>query len=129
MAAHICQDCGLLHDMPTAPEESDAVKIARIEAESARELARISARQDKDWNETRVEVAEIEADAEVEAAVAEAELLGAAIEGGIEEQPEPVIIDAPEAVAEEEPEDAPPPAVEGSEPPAPARKTIGLGAW
>lgn len=129
MSAHICQDCGLLHDMPAAPEESDAVKIARIEAESARELARISARQDKDWNETRIEVAEIEADAEVEAAVAEAEVVGAAIEAGIQPEPEPMIIDAPEAIADEQPEDAPP-EVEGSEPPAPAAKRkVGLGAW
>lgn len=129
MSAHICQDCGLLHDMPAAPEESDAVKIARIEAESARELARISARQDKDWNETRVEVAGIEADAEVGAAVAEAEVVGAAIEAGIQPEPEPVIMDAPAAVTDEEqPEDAPPP-VEGSEPPAAKKRTVGLGAW
>jgi hypothetical protein len=129
MAAHICQDCGLLHDMPAAPEESDEVKIARINREADVQIAKVAARQDRAELETAEAIAETEAGAAVEVAVAEAELLGAAIEGGIEEQPEPVIIDAPEAVAEEEPEDAPPPAAEGSEPPAPARKTIGLGAW
>lgn len=126
-----CEDCGNGHECTAAgrePAESDEVKIARINREADVAIAKLGARQDRDWNETRVEVAGIEAEAEVAAAVAEAEVVGAAIEAGIEPQPEPVIIDAPEAIAEDAPEDAPPPA-EGSEPPAPKSKSAGLGFW
>jgi hypothetical protein len=108
---------------------SAEVRIAEIQANRDIEVAKIAARQDRDWNETRVEVAGIEADAAVEAAVAEAEVVGAAIEAGIAPEPEPVIVNAPEAVADAEPEDAPPQVEGGSEPPEPKRKAAGLGMW
>lgn len=125
-----CQDCGTGHDCEaeTGGRTDPAVEIARIEAERDIKVAQISARQDKAWNETRVEVAELEADAEVAAAVAEAEVVGAAIEAGVQPEPEPVIVDAPVINDDGQADDAPPP-VEGSVPPAARHKTIGLGAW
>lgn len=124
-----CPDCGTGHECEAeVPRTSPEVEIARINAARDIKVAQVAARQDKDWNETRVEVAEIEAGAEVEAAVAEAVIVGAAIEGGIEEQPEPVIIDAPTAIADEVPDDAPP-EVEGSAPPEPKAKASGIGFW
>jgi hypothetical protein len=130
MAMRFCQNCGTGHECEaeTGGRTDPAVEIARIEAERDVKVAQIGARQDKAWNETRVEVAELEAEAEVAAAVAGAEVVGAAIEAGIQPEPEPVIIDAPEAIADDAPDDAPP-EVEGSEPPAAKRKTVGLGAW
>jgi hypothetical protein len=127
-----CPDCGNGHECTAEGRESaesDEVKIARINREADVAIAKLAARTERDWNETRVEVAEVEAEAAVEAAAAEAEVIGAAIEAGIEPEPEPVIVNAPEAIADDEPDDAPPEA-EGSEPPGPAAKRkIGLGAW
>jgi acyl-CoA reductase-like NAD-dependent aldehyde dehydrogenase len=126
-----CTDCGNGHDCTAESRESaesDEVKIARINREADVAIAKLAARVQRDELATVEEVAEVEADAMVEAAVAEAEVVGAAIEAGIEPEPEPVIIDAPEAIAEDEPDDAPP-EVEGSEPPAAAKRKVGLGAW
>lgn len=125
-----CPDCGTGHDCEVEPgtRTDPQVEIARINADRDVAVAKLSARQDKDWNETRVEVAEVEAAAQVESAVAEAEIVGAALESGIEEQPKPVIIDAPTAIGGAEPDDAPPPA-EGSAPPEPKKKAAGLGFW
>lgn len=125
-----CTDCGNGHDCTAENREtaeSDEVKIARINREADVKIAQVQARMQRDELATAEDIAETQADAEVAAAVAEAEVIGAAIEAGIEPEPEPVIIDAPEAIADA-PDDAPP-VVEGSEPPAPARKSIGLGAW
>ena len=75
------------------------------------------------------DVAAIEAEvAGMLSVVAGAEVVGAAIEAGIQPAPEPVIIDAPTAEADAGPDDAPPP-VEGSEPPAAKKRSVGLGAW
>ena len=46
---------------PVAETVNAEVEIARINAERDIEVAKIGARQDRDWNETRVEVAGIEA--------------------------------------------------------------------
>lgn len=131
-----CPHCGNETEqlIPVASPVTDAVdrevEIARINAERDIEVAKIAARQDRDWNETRVEVAEVEAEAEVAAAVAEAEIIGDAIEasGADTDMAEPIVIDAPEAIAEDAPDDAPP-EVQGSEPPAPSRKSAGIGFW
>ena len=126
MDMHSCPDCGLAHGSAGEMPESDEVKIARLNKERDVEIARLQARQDKDWNETRVEVAEIEAGAEVDAAVATAELVGDAIEAGaLEAEAEPgpdpvVVVDAPEP--EPEPDLAPPADVT----PAPAPRSKGL---
>ena len=127
-----CEDCGNGHECdrrgPESVESDPAVKIARINREADVAIAKLAARTAREELATVEEVAEVEADAEVEAAVAEAEVVAAAIEAGIEPEPEPVIIDAPEAIAEDEPDDAPP-EVEGSEPPPAAKRKVGLGAW
>jgi hypothetical protein len=131
-----CPNCGnAVEDGqigPAAAEMASAeVQIARINAERDVEVARIAARQDKDWNATRLAETELETEAVVVAAVAEAEVLGDVLNASAPEPEEPPeIINAPRAEAVEEPDDAPPLVeTEGSEPPAPERKTIGLGAW
>jgi hypothetical protein len=124
-----CENCGTGHECEVATEGRaiPEVEIARINADRDVAVAKLAARQTRDELATAEDIAETQADAEVEAAVAEAEMVAAAIAAGITPEPEPVIIDAPEAIADE-PDDAPPPA-EGSEPPAAKHRTVGLGAW
>jgi hypothetical protein len=107
------------------------VEIARINAERDIEVAKIGARQDRDWNETRVEVAGIEAEAEVGAAEATAEVVAAVIDNAGDDEPpvDPVQIIAPEMVNNDVDEDAPPALEGGSEPPASESKPRGLGMW
>lgn len=132
MSAHVCQECGLMHDAVT-PQESEAVTLARIAKEQAIEVAKIQAKQERDWNETRVEVAAIEGEAEVGAAEAQAEVIGAVLATDDEpaaDEPEPIIIDAPAIndVGLDEPDDALPPADDVTTPRAPG-KSRGLGMW
>lgn len=124
-----CADCGTGHECEAATESrtNPEVEIARINADRDVAVARLAARSVRDELETAETIAETEADAAVESAVAEAEVVAAAIEGGVAPAPEPVIVDAP-PVEEDVIEDAPP-EVEGSEPPAPTTRKIGLGAW
>lgn len=127
---HSCPDCGLIHDHVQPPAESPEVAIARIQAQSAEAIAKINARSDRAWNESREAVAEIEADATVGAAEAEAAVIGAAIEAGAvaEESAEPVIVPVPDPEPEADPEELPP--AEGSPMPAPSgKKSLGLGMW
>lgn len=124
-----CQDCGTGHECEagaTGPHPD--VEIARINAERDVAVAKLAARQAREELETAEEVAEIQADAEVESSVAEAEVVAAAIEGGAVPPPEPIVIDAPVINDDTQVEDAPPP-TEGSEPPAPKHKAAGLGMW
>jgi hypothetical protein len=131
-----CPNCGApVEDGqigPAAAEVASAeVQIARLQCERDIEVARINARQDKDWNATRLAETEMETEAAVVAAVAEAEVLGDVVAANAAEPapPAPETVNAPE-VDVEVPDDAPPLVeTEGSEPPAPERKTIGLGAW
>lgn len=126
-----CEHCGTPHECEAEPGRADpAVEIARINADRDIAVARLSARQDKDWNDTRVEVAGIEAAAAVEAAAVEAEVIGDAIEASGVDDPEPVIIDVPDQPPPDDEGDAEelPPA-EGSPPPAARSKRLGLGAW
>lgn len=124
-----CGDCGAGHECEgqAPPGTSDAVRIAEINRDRDIALARLGNRAERAALETAEEIAEVEADATVDAAVAEAEVLGAAIEASDTDPAE--IIVAPQAVAEDETvEDAPPPA-EGSEPPPAKSSKLGLGAW
>jgi hypothetical protein len=112
MDMHACETCGLQHAATGERAESDAVAIARIETQRDIEVARLQGRQERDWNETRVEVAEIEGAAEVATAEATAEVIGEVIaaEAGAEaeppaEDPAPVVVTGP---AEPEEELAPP---------------------
>jgi hypothetical protein len=120
MSMHTCAEpgCGLVHDFPggSVPPNPE-VEIARINADRDVSVARLQARQDADWNETRVEVAGIEAGALVAEAEVTAEVIGAAIEAGAEasvegdEAGEPVIVVADPGA--EEPAAPPPPELEG----------------
>jgi hypothetical protein len=113
-----------------AASEPVEVQLARIAKEQAIEVARIQARQDRNWNETRVEVAEIDAEASTAAAVAEAQIVGAALEASDppEPPPEPIEIVAP-PVDDDQGDDEELPPAEGSPVPTQHRKRVGLGAW
>jgi hypothetical protein len=131
MAVHACTECGLIHDMAVTEErESDEVRIARINADRDIAVARYAARQDADWNDTRAEVARIEAKAEVQAAEIEGEVIAAALEAS-DVEAEPVEIIAPDLVNDvdvDASEDAPPETGEGSPVPVPEKKTS-FGMW
>lgn len=130
MAAHVCEECGLIHDS-VGSQESDAVKIARIEAENRLAVARLEARAVRDVAETETEselkVAKVEAEAEIVSAVSEAEIIGDSIEAGLmpqepEQEPMPEVVE----VEPEEPESLPEP-----EPVENHRESKGrsLGMW
>jgi hypothetical protein len=126
---HYCTGCGDMHGGEA--RESPEVAIARINREADIKIARINAHQDQDWNETRVEVAEVEAAAEVESAVATAEtvvaLTGAAGETPEAEEPPAVVVEAPAAETEIEEPSIMPKDDSGGEPPAP--KSKGFSYW
>ena len=131
MAVHSCAECGLVHDAIVAEErEPVEVTIARINAERDIAVARANVRQEEAYNETRVEVAKIEAKAEVEAAVVEGEVIAAALEAS-DVEAEPIEIVAPDVVTDvdidNQLEDAPP-ETDGSPVPAEGKKH-GLGMW
>lgn len=124
-----CPNCGNEVDHEISPEERairDAVEIARINADRDIQIARLQARQQREELETAEHVAETEAEAEVGAAFAEAEVLATTLEAGVtEEEPAPVIVDAP---AEEPEDDMVPPEAEHEEH-REGRKRVGLGVW
>ena len=116
MTAHVCADCGLLHDTP-AQQESEAVAIARIQADSALAIERLRARTDRHIVETEAEaaeeIAETEAEASIVGDVASAQIITAEGVGETAEPTgEPIVIEAPAAPAEPEPVTEEPPAVE-----------------
>jgi hypothetical protein len=120
MTAHVCPECSLLHDTPTATEAPE-VAIARIQAENALAIARLQARAGLQAVEVEAEAAEDIAETEAGAAVAGAVLEGEIIaaEGGGEAAPdlgEPIVIEAPAPEAEPEPATEEPPVVETTTP-------------
>lgn len=129
-----CPHCGAETELaipvaaPIAEAVNSEVEIARINAERDVKVAQISARQEKDWNETRVEVATVEAEAEVAAAEATAEVIGEVLAADAEPEPdpEPIVIDAP--TVEDEVVDDAPPENDGPAPHEPS-KPRGLGFW
>lgn len=132
MTLQYCQNCGNSHECIGGSDsggDSEAVTLAKLESKTRIELARIEAGKDRDWNETCLEEAGIEANAVVEAAAIEAAVIGEAIESAGVSEPDPVVIDVPgQPDPEPDVEELPP--VEGSPVPTPARKrSIGLGAW
>ena len=129
MAVHSCTECGLVHDAIVAEErEPVEVTVARINAERDIAVARAAARQEADYNDTRVEVAKIEAKADVESAVVEGEVIAAALEAS-DVEAEPIEIIAPDVVQDVDVdiEDAPP-ETDGSPVPSES-KPRGLGMW
>jgi uncharacterized Zn finger protein len=131
MAVHSCAECGLVHDALVAEErEPVEVTIARINADRDIQVARAAARSEADYNDTRIEVARIEAKAEVQAAEVEGEVIAAAIEAS-DVEAEPIEIVAPDIINDTDidiEEDAPPPA-EGSPVPETSKKSVGFGMW
>jgi hypothetical protein len=114
-----CPNCGSeVEQLPPALAVAETVnadvEIARIQAERDIEVAKIGARQDKDWNETRVEVAAIESEAMVGAAEAEAEVIGEIIaaETGTEEEGDPPAVILTAEPEEDDGEDLAPPEAE-----------------
>lgn len=133
MPLHTCAECGLTHDHAGeyVPPVSDAVRIAELETHRDIEVARLGRAEERDYNETRVEVAEIEAAAEVETAAVQAEVIAeviaaegeASIEESAEGGAEPVIV---EAIEPETPAEEPPPVID-TEPEPPAKKNVWWG--
>lgn len=85
---------------PAAAAASDEVEIARIQAERDIQVAKIGARTEGDYNDTRVAVAEIEGAAEVGAAEATAEAVAAVVDAQapddeLAEPAEPAVIEVP----------------------------------
>jgi hypothetical protein len=131
-----CPDCGTSHECiaEEAKTERDAidreVEITRLNTRRDIEVARINASAARDISETEAE-SEV---ARAEGVVEGVETTLDAVTGGDDApapDPEPVIIDAPEAIADSAPDDAPPETdeTEGSAPPAAAPKKLGIGAW
>jgi hypothetical protein len=130
MAVHTCTDCGLIHDALVADErEPMEVTLRRLAKEEAIEVAKINARVDREYNETRIEVAEIETEAMVEAAVVEGEVIAAAIEASDVPAAEPIDYVAPDLIVDQDVDvDQELPEIEGS--PVPDdKKSAGLGMW
>lgn len=130
MSAHVCQECGLLHDTLATPVDP-AVEIARIEAENRLAIAKLQARSDERVAETLaeadVDVAQAETEAVLDVITADA-ILGEADEAVAEEAAEPVVIVQDVDQEQEQPE-VPAPMPEEHEPHHETRKRRGLGAW
>lgn len=113
-----CPKCGSpveqLPDAEAAAVDRE-IRLAEIAKEQAVEVARIQARTERDYNDTREIVAETEAEAAVD--VAEAEAAGMAAAAGVlaetdaEPEPDPVVTEV-EPLPEPEPDMAPPVAEE-----------------
>lgn len=123
MDLHACPDCGLTHAAAGERPVSDAVRIAELETHRDVEVARLARSQEAHYDETRVEVAEIEADGQVATAEALAPAIAAAGDSDPEPEPVPVVVEGggdPDPEPEPElPDVAPPPLIdEAPEPPA-----------
>jgi hypothetical protein len=128
MALHQCADCGLTHDHPgEGGPVNPEVEIARIQADRDVKVAQLQHRDELAYNETRVEVAGIEADAQVDTAAVQAEAIAEIVaaegEADVEQTdtgPEPVIVEA----APEPGPDAPPPPESPMPSPSPGKKSL-----
>lgn len=103
MATHDCPECGLVHSVPERGE-SEAVRIARINADRDVEVARLQRAETRLETEAALaavevvtegeaEIAEIEAESGVEAAEAVADALAPP-------EPEPQIVEVPVSAPE-----------------------------
>ena|SRR5579862_6014138 len=131
MELHACETCGLQHahpgELPAQPE-SPEVAIARINAERDVKVAQLQRAGEREWNEARVEVAEVEAEAEVASAEATAEIVGEVLAADAAEaevapdedgDPEVVVVDQ-----DPEPDVEPPPEDHDSGPREPKKKSL-----
>jgi hypothetical protein len=123
MDAHYCSACGESHGGRQG--ESDEVKVAKINADRDIEVARLARAEARQEIEAEIEQTEIIADAAVEEAVVEAAVLDDILnpEPEAAAEPEPTVVEIPDA--EPEPETVPGPA-ELEEGPAETKKT---GVW
>lgn len=126
-----CPDCGADHHAGEREERlavDREIELARINAKRDVDVARINARVDRDGLETAEAIAEVEAEAAVEAAVVEGEVVAAALEASdIEAEPiEIVAPDIAQSVDVDMSEELPP--GDGSPVPAESKKH-GLGMW
>jgi NMD protein affecting ribosome stability and mRNA decay len=126
-----CAECGADHHAGEREERTAVdreIELARINAKRDVDVARINARVDRDGLETAEAIAEVEAEAAVEAAVVEGEVVAAALEAS-DVEAEPIEIVAPDIaqnVDVDMSEELPP--GEGSPVPAES-KPRGLGMW
>lgn len=129
-----CPECGGDHHEGDRKEKSAAdreVEIARINADRDINVARINARMERAALETEEVIAEIEGEAQVETAASEAAVLGEILNATSDQEPDPVIIDAP-PTPEPEPDptdDAAPPVADDHEPADDKAHRVGLGMW
>jgi hypothetical protein len=127
---HYCSACGEVHGGSTA--KNPEIEIARINAERDIKVAEMNRGEFKPTAaelETRVEVAQIEADAEVGAAEAIGDALAPETEAGpavIEDPPSVEELEELEAEEEGEPE---PPEVTSSPTPAEPKRATHWGAY
>jgi hypothetical protein len=129
-----CQHCGspvdqVAEEIAHAAAESEAVTLARIDADRAIQVAKIEAGAVRAEVAVTEAVAEIEADAAVDAAEVQADVIGAAIEASDLPPAEPLEFIAPDIINDVDVvDDDSPPETEGSPvPDAPAKASF--GAW
>lgn len=129
--AHYCSACGEVHGGHSG--DSEAVRVAKIQADRDIEVARIQRSEARQAIEAETEQTEIESEAAVEAAVAEAVTTTAVLAATAEEAPSepapeaPVAEEAPAVV--EEVSDGEPPAPPETEKRAPAKSGGYWGAY
>lgn len=122
--AHHCSACGEMHGGPGG--ETEAVKIAKINAERDVEVARLARSEARQDIEAQVEVAEIEAGAQVDEAVVEAAVLEEIATPPADPEPEPEPEPAPVIVTDDSGDEEEVPAPPETEQRAPAS---GGGYW
>lgn len=124
-----CPNCGNEIEQEVSAEQQalrEQVEIARINADRDVAIARLQARMQREELDTVETVAETQADAQIESAAVEAEVVGAAIETAAVEEPEPIIIE--DSAPEEPVEEMAPPEADHEEH-HDTRKRVGLGLW
>lgn len=127
MSAHVCEGCGMLHDMPVQIENPE-VAIARINAESALKIAQLSARAETHAMELMAETDLAITELHTEGDLAETALVAEALVEGVEPEPEvepaPVVVMNDNDNTDEPTGEAP----DLEDTPTP-RKSGGFGMW
>jgi hypothetical protein len=104
MTTHDCPECGLTHSIPEHGD-SEAVRIATINAKRDIEVARLQRAETRLETETALEQTEIITEGETEVAVIEAESGVEAAEAVADAlappEPEPEIVEVPAAAADD----------------------------
>lgn len=126
-----CPECGTDHHAEDRIQQTAVdreIELARINAKRDVDVARIAAGQTRAELETAEAIAEVQADAEVEAAVVEGEVIAAALEAS-DVDAEPIEIVAPDVITTVDTDiEQAPPETDGSPVPTES-KPRGLGMW